>query len=127
LRAVGVCFIVWWNEERKYLGSMPQALNAIWDRETTWVLQKGFFLQKCDNAHAQAPNRSEGTCINDMNTEKHAWINKGYPWHEYWKHTTNDNEDSMIIRMSKKDSNKKDQPTSEEDPNASVDKVNQGF
>jgi hypothetical protein len=33
----------------------------------------------------------------------------------------------MIIRMSKKDSNKKDQPTSEEDPNASVDKVNQGF
>ena len=37
-------FIVW-NEERKYLGSMPQALYAIWDRETTWVPQKGFLYK----------------------------------------------------------------------------------
>ena len=43
---------------------------------------KGVPLQKCANAHAQVPNRNEGTCINDMNTEKHAWINIGYSTHQ---------------------------------------------
>lgn len=44
-------FIVW-NEERQYLGSMPQALYAIWDRETT-SSTRGVPLQKCANAHAK--------------------------------------------------------------------------
>lgn len=37
----------------------------------------------------------------------------------FFLHTTNNNEDPMIIIMSKKDANKNDRPTSEEDPNAS--------
>lgn len=63
------------NKEIKYFGSTPQALHALLNLRNNISSTKGVRSQKCDNAHAQVPNWSQGMCINNMNTEKHARVN----------------------------------------------------